>query len=237
MGRIEGGYRGPDIVSNGLVLYLDAGSPNSYRTDFGTTWKDTSGNGNNGTLTNNPTFNSANQGSFFFNASNYIVCAHNSSLNLSNAITVIAWIKRTHNTGTMGFNGYKGIVDKGRDNYGAWSMSCDEYLADNLMNFRCRISGTNRALRANNTYTSNIWTQIVGTYNGTTLALYQNAQLDNSANYSGTIGTNSVGVYVGSSNDNLYFSGSIAQVSIYNVALSASEILQNYNAQKSRFGL
>jgi hypothetical protein len=45
----------PRIVTDGLVLCLDAGNPKSY-TGSGTTWTDLSGNGNNGTLTNSPTY-------------------------------------------------------------------------------------------------------------------------------------------------------------------------------------
>lgn len=52
----------PDIVRSGLVLNLDAAEPASYP-GTGTTWYDLSGNGNNGTLVNGPTYNSANGGS------------------------------------------------------------------------------------------------------------------------------------------------------------------------------
>ena len=62
------GASGPDLVQNGLVLALDASDRNSYP-GSGTTWRDMSGNSNNGTLTNGPTFNSANGGSIVFDGS------------------------------------------------------------------------------------------------------------------------------------------------------------------------
>ena len=55
----------PRIVTDGLVLLLDAGNTKSYP-GTGTTWTDISRNGNNGTLTNGPTFDSANGGSLVF---------------------------------------------------------------------------------------------------------------------------------------------------------------------------
>ncbi len=59
------GKIGPDINENGLVLSLDAANYKSY-TGSGTTWRDLSGNSNNGTLTNGPTFNAANMGAIVF---------------------------------------------------------------------------------------------------------------------------------------------------------------------------
>ena len=53
-----GNWRGPSIVKDGLVLYLDAGSPNSYFNKTSTTWKDMSGSASNGTLINGPTYDS-----------------------------------------------------------------------------------------------------------------------------------------------------------------------------------
>ena len=61
------GWRGPNIVKNGLVLYLNAGSPNSfYSPTAGTTWKDISGLTNNGTLFNGASYSTADGGSISF---------------------------------------------------------------------------------------------------------------------------------------------------------------------------
>jgi len=65
-------YTGPNIVTSGLVLQLDAANTKSYP-GSGTTWTDLSGNGNNGTLTNSPTFSSANGGIFTFNGTNQFI--------------------------------------------------------------------------------------------------------------------------------------------------------------------
>ena len=67
MSTVNAGWRGPNIVRDGLVLYLDAGSGTSYSLyTGGVTWRDISGNNNNGTLTNGPTLNSSNGGNIVF---------------------------------------------------------------------------------------------------------------------------------------------------------------------------
>ncbi len=77
-----GNWRGPNIVKDGLVFYLDAGSPNSfYPPTAGATWKDTSGNGHIGTLTNGPTYDSANGGTIVFDGvDDYVSTNYNTAL-------------------------------------------------------------------------------------------------------------------------------------------------------------
>jgi hypothetical protein len=86
----------PNTVTNGLVLYLDAGNTNSYP-GTGTSWRDISGNSNNGTLTNGPTFNSANLGSIVLDGTDdYVNCGNNSSINITGTgLTLSAWVYRT----------------------------------------------------------------------------------------------------------------------------------------------
>ena len=72
----EAAASGPNIVEDGLVLALDAGNTKSYP-GSGTTWTDLSGKGNNGTLTNGPTFDSGNGGAIFFDGGNDYVTTGN----------------------------------------------------------------------------------------------------------------------------------------------------------------
>ena len=219
---------GPGVITDGLVLCLDAADSLSYP-GSGTTWTDLSGNSNNGTLTNGPTYSSTNGGSIVFDGSNdYVDCGNSSNLSITVG-TVCAWFKKSHGSG------YKGLVDKGRDGYGAWSLNVDETA--NTATFKARISGNNIALIASSSYGNDIWNYVCGVYDGTNLSIYQNGTLSNSASYSGTIGTNSESVRVGSANDGLYFNGNIVQVQIYNKALTAAEIQQNFNALRGRFGI
>jgi hypothetical protein len=97
----QNGWRGPNIVADGLVMYLDAGSPNSYRPDFGTTWKDMSGFNNSGSLTNGPTYSTDNGGSIVFDGVNDWV---NTPLNIdANPNTICAWCYPTAVTSTNGY--------------------------------------------------------------------------------------------------------------------------------------
>ena len=83
---------GPDINENGLVLHLDAANNKSYP-GSGTTWTDLSGNDNNGTLTNGPTFNASNMGSIALDGTNdYIYRSSLSNFN-SSTYTVLLWAK------------------------------------------------------------------------------------------------------------------------------------------------
>jgi hypothetical protein len=94
MSTVSGGWDGPPIVKNGLVLYLDAGSPNSfYPLTAGTTWKDISGNTNNSTLTNGPTYNSANGGSIVFDGADDTLLGSSTSALISNNFTLQVTIK------------------------------------------------------------------------------------------------------------------------------------------------
>ncbi len=213
---------------------VDTGDGNFSSMPNVTTWYDMSGNGNNGTLTNTPYFfignaSTGSNGYISFDGTNdYIDCGNASSLSITVG-TVCAWFKKP-----LG-SGYKGLVDKGRDGYGAWSLNVDEI--SNRAKFKAYISGSNREILASSDYGNNVWTYVCGVYDGTTLSIYQNGIISNSASYSGTIGTNSVSVKIGAANDGLYFDGNVSNAKIYNRALTAQEVQQNYNATRGRYGI
>lgn len=217
------------IINSGLIMNLDIGSPYSYPRN-GNFIYNLVQNGLDGTSVNSPTYSSNNLGFLNFNGSNqYIECGAASSFSITSAGTVSVWFRKSWGSG------YKGVVDKGRDGYGAWSLCVDETA--NRATFKARISGVNRSIVAASDYGNNVWTHVCGVYDGTNLQIYQNGLLSNSSSFPGTIETNSVSVRVGAANDGLFFSGDIAQACIYNRALSASEILQNFNANRSRYGI
>ena len=94
------------VVQSGLVLNLDAGASTSYP-GSGTTWTDLSGNGNNGSLVNGPTFNSSNGGSISFDGSNdEVICTNNASVQITVG-TISAWFNANN-----GNSGYNGIIAK-----------------------------------------------------------------------------------------------------------------------------
>ena len=214
----------PKIVTNGMVLYLDASNTRSYP-GSGTTWNDLSGNGNNGTLTNGPTFSTANMGSIVFDGTNDYVIASNSLLSHGTSDwTYSTWLKfnGTPSLGTIFENGY-------------WNNSL-------LVRFETSVI----TIYSMSTYWGNftlsptlgLWYKLDFFRNGNTLYFYLNGKLSQSISFTADIQPTS-NILIGSSQHaaNQCFNGNISQFLIYNRALSATEVLQNYNATKSRFGL
>jgi hypothetical protein len=211
----------PKIITNGLVLSLDAANNKSYPRS-GTTWTDLSGNNNNGTLTNGPTFSAGNQGSIVFDGTNDYV-------NISSLITGNqsfswgAWINPTA-TGTPVLFGN---VSAGLAMLSYWDS------ANNKV--RVGTYGDDK-LTSGTAILPSTWGYTFWTWNGTTLTSYTNGIADGTAS---GFSFNISGLYttIGNSVNAQYFNGRIAQTLVYNRALSSYEILQNYNATKSRFGL
>jgi hypothetical protein len=213
-------YGTPTIVTNGLVLNLDAANTKSY-VSGSTTWIDISGNNNSGSIVNNPGYDSTNGGSLVFKGLyEYVDCGNKSSLNLT-ALTLSMWFKTTTTTNQ---------VLMGKTNTISYYMNTANGA------FSLWTSGSATATSSTNLANGN-WHNVVATMTGTTRILY----IDGVFSASGTgnpPGIDSNILYIGrSATVVIPFSGSIAQTSIYNRALSQAEITQNYNALKSRFGL
>ena len=228
----------PKIVTDGLVLYLDAANTRSYP-GTGTTWSDLSRGGNNGSLINGPTFNSANGGNIVFDGSNdYISTNTNSSLTQSGntQFTVDVWVKKSASNKDMLLGPWDNSNRKG------WFV---QWFTDGNLYFGI----TNGAFNYNYVSVSwqNQWFNLTGVFDGSLLTnqnigkIYVNNILQNTTNSGNMLTSVPAGlveVSIGRlTNYSSYATGNIAMVKIYNRALSASEISQNYNATKTRFGL
>ena len=229
----------PKIVTDGLVLALDAGNVKSYP-GSGTTWSDKSGYGNDGTLINGPTFDSDNGGSIVFDGSNdYVDCGNASSINIPNDLSVNLWIKIGLIDAT-----WRGIIAKresgGLTNYGI-NFNSSPNAFQWYFNFWSGFKVLSVPLNTN--FTTGIWYNICTIFQKSstnTLAyIYKNGILLNSGTLSGNVTTSTASLNIGLSSgaSGEYFMGNIAITQIYNRALSATEVLQNYNATKGRFGL
>lgn len=214
------------IVTNGLVLALDAGNPLSYP-GSGTTWRDLSGRGGNGTLINGPTFDNNNGGSIVFDGVNDYVNFGN-ILNpsiLNNNFTIETWFNVSQ---------FLPIFQQRLVSYE------DAYvLMFQGTSFRFEIlAGSYQTVTAP-LPSINTWNQLIGIYNGTQLKLYMNGNLVGTNNASGNIRTNNFILNIGAyQNDTSYrISGKMSITRMYNKELSAQEVSQNYNATKTRFGL
>lgn len=224
----------PKIVTDGLVMYLDAANTKSY-VSGSTTWNDISRSGINGTLTNGPTFNTGNGGSIVFDGVNdFVDCGNNSITKPSGNMTLSYW--------------FRGVGVNVGDATGIGTLGTDRGFVlgpdnGNVVYFMIPASSTTLIISSfSTTINSQIWYNIVGTYlpstyiklflNGVEVA--SNTNSIPSSLYTG----NALSLKIGNRGDNTrFFSGNISQVSIYNRALSATEVLQNYNATKTRFGL
>ena len=110
-----GSAAGPNLVTDNLILYLDAANTNSY-SNSGTTWNDLSGNGYDATLTNGPTYNSDNGGYFIFDGTNdHAVIDSSFQVSTSGTYSFEAWIYKTatsvNNAGMLISGGYGGDKD------------------------------------------------------------------------------------------------------------------------------
>jgi hypothetical protein len=232
---------GVNIVTNGIVLYLDASNTKSY-VSGSTTWNDLTPNLNNGVLTNGPTFNSANGGSVAFDGVDDYVKGDSifSALNGTNKLSLSMWVNVTDllsnrilfhipknltasNSQVLIFLRTTGILD----------------ISVNSTSTFCRsIAGS---------VTSNIWTNININFDlsqassANRIRPYVNGvdvfSLSNNPPLTFPVST---GEYWLGEEANGYlapFKGNISNLILYNRVLTTSEILQNYNATKSRFGL
>jgi hypothetical protein len=231
----------PYIVMDGLVLNLDAGITQSYL-GSGTIWTDVNGLGpkNNGTLTNGPTFNSDNGGSIVFDGvDDYVSLGVNtlgSILNGASGVTLSSWIKISNLTSerTILFIGINGGTT---------------LATIQVFNSSLRVGGRSSSFDSfqNTTYNytqTNTWVYFSGIINYTTskLIIYVNGNQvqESSAIFNSTtlsVGTPSIVDSLGNYSNRLQYSGNIANTQVYNRALTATEVLQNYNATKGRFGL
>lgn len=221
------------IVTSGLRLSLDAAQLRSYPTT-GTTWTDLSGNGFNGTLTNGPTFNSANGGSIIFDGTNDY--ASFTPINMSGTqISFTAFVK-PNGFGTG--NNINSIVRKGDVSSVTTPSNYVFALRDSRIAMGVQNAVDSDTPAGNTTLTANQWYYLAASWNGTSISFYVNGGSDGNVALSSIILEDGRSTFVGGRTGSLdIFNGNIASVQMYNRALSATEVGQNYNAVKSRFGL
>jgi hypothetical protein len=251
------------IVTNGLVMYLDAANSISY-VSGSTTWNDLSGNKNSGSLTTSgsgavsASFNSANQGSIQFNGNglsgSYTLLKSGSGIDVGNFFTVQSWVKidrfgglisGVFNRAAIISNSYPYVLNQG------FLFMCTSQAAGTLLPtagqetfFLSLGADNNLAIAQTGSLTSYVgaWVNLAATVSGSTLIkLYVNGiEPTYSAQTTGSTSLLYTGgpCCIGSRNSNTEFlSGSIGIFSMYNRALTVAEILQNYNTHKARFGI
>jgi len=223
----------PKTVTDGLVFAVDAANKKSYP-GSGTTWTDLAGT-NNGTLTNGPTFDSGDGGSIDFDGTNDYVSFSNFT-SLASTGTVCQWFKpaiswsNLEPSQNMRLSGIHSNWEFGRTFVGG-SGTPGSFVFD--------LGAANSTITTQRTWSNALWYNMVVTWDtgANTSKVYIGGILDSSgtATNSSSTGTFEIGRSPGNTSQVWY--GDIASVKYYNKVLTATGILQNYNALKSRFGL
>ena len=227
-----GFYRGPNIVTDGLVYAMDAGSGRSY--DGTTSLNDLVGS-NTGTLTNGVTYQSINGGVFDFDGVDDYISFSNVVAN-DNSYTILMWIKPdglsaggSGSSKPSGTNRKTPIKGNGQWNPGIWLTS--DYI---------RSHGATQYTDSAINWTTSTWDMIGMTYDGTNVnnILGDSVQArTHVSSYGPGTPTELLAGAESASGSSHSWDGSIADVLIYDRVLTAAEIAQSYNAKKSRFGL
>jgi len=227
----------PSIVSDGLVFYLDAANLRSYPGSGITVTALIGGIG--ATLVNGTGFSSANSGSFFLDGTNdYILSDAILQNNNASTLTWTVWAKRNTSSSYMTFMQYSGLS----------SDISLELWNNGVIYFEIGNSANSYGELSNN---SNSWQNLTMVFdgsgvgnaarlkayiNGTQQTLTFTSTIPSTAGSGNTLYIGNTGPF-SSGNSNLFSSGNIGAFLSYNRALSAAEILQNYNATRKRFGL
>ena len=249
MSTVHGGQG--NIVTSGLVLNLDAANPRSYAPPYnGVTWTTLAGS-NNGTLTNGPTFNSANGGSIVFDGTNdyttFPAGTFGYSPGTTGEVSLEIWVYPTGpytsyvaeppTTNLGGFFGQSYLA-----NSIGWGLGMSTTSGVNYFAWQVRNGGTivQPALVA---FTNNSWYHVVGSFARNSFSrLYVNGVNVSSISSTSLNGIsltpNTLDAAIGRGGFAPFYAGCRIPIArIYNRALSASEISQNFNATRARFGI
>jgi len=226
-------YSPKPVIDSSLVLYLDAANPKSY-VSGSTVWTDVSRGGNNGTLTNGPAYNSSNGGTIQFDGiDDFVVMPSRVVDSTFTALSAECWVKPTNASTCL-------IMENGT----AYTTNGFLLAQETSTQFSFEVFGSGYdSVIASTTYSINNWYHLVGVWTaGSIVNIYMNGVLSNGTRTSQgaqtTLLNGNTNLYVGIRPPNsIPFKGNISTAKIYNRALSATEVLQNYNALKGRYGL
>ena len=218
---------------SGLILALDAANTKSYP-GSGTTWTDISANGRVGTLTNGPTYNSANSGSITFTAASSNSVLLTGSTTVSQA-TFTVWLRRNGSQ-----NDYAGILFT-RGGVSSSTSGLSFFSTVNNLAYNWNNAVASYSFNSGLTVPDGVWCMAALSLTSTAATLYlcQSSGTTSATNTLAHSSTTFDGLKLGwdGTASSRYMNGSIASAHLYNRALSASEIQQNFNALRGRFSV
>lgn len=229
---------GPRIVTNGLILLLDAGNTKSYISGS-TAWNNLSANVNNSTLVNGPVFSESNRGSIDFDGTNdHATLTLPNSIVTSGSISICLWAKWVTSGTTV--STIQTLIDNNHTNNpirGFYIQDRPDLSKTLTFSVRPLAAGASSSFQVGD----GNWHHIVGTNDLSVSKLYIDGVLNGSLAESGGVATVqptvTIGRWQGTSPNSRYLNGNIANVCIYNRALTDSEVFRNYTATKGRFVL
>jgi hypothetical protein len=217
------------IVTTNLSMFLDAGNSSSYP-GTGTAWTDLSGNSRNGTLTGGPTYTSADGGSIVFDGTNdFVQCSGSIT---ATAATFVSWIRRN---GTQ--DAYDGILYS----RSATATGISFFGTTNKISYTWNDAVNTWSWDSGLTIPDLTWCMIAVSVTSTAATAYlcQSSGITSATNTVNHTSATLDDIKIGQ--DDLtasrFFTGNIATAMIYDRALSAGEITQNFNALRGRYGL
>ena len=223
--EIKQNYFGSPIVTDGLVFAVDANNIVSYPKS-GTTWYNLTSSISSGSLNNGPTFNPANGGSIVFDGTNDVINT-NFTQTFINELTVETWYRGTKTTRNHLWNFGSSVADNLHCNFNDTGYTLWVYWQG---------GGSPAIFFTSPNFTDNNIHHLVFRHSGSVNQVYLDGQLLTPIATSGTqtfTGGGVGGAYnIGGSPN---FGGNVYANRVYNRALSASEILQNYQAEQYRF--
>ena len=218
----------PPVVTSGLTLYLDAGNPLSYN-GSGTTWYDMNGSVTNGTLVSGVTFDSGTTKSMIFDGINDYVAL--GSFFTYNYFTISLWV----NPGVTQIQ-YADIFDNNHTGNRNFVLQ-QNILNTNQYSFIC-LNAVNNSETPKFYLTANMWTHLTLVWNNDKASFYINGVLSGTGNSANPISYNTTSLLIGNWNGGgRNWNGKIGNFLVYNRVLSQQEITQNFNSQRTRFGV
>jgi len=218
---------GPSITTNGLSMLLDAANPKSY-IGTGNVWNDISTSRYSFSLQNSPTYNSSNSGYFTFNGTSQSAQVTGTAAYIpSSGFTAMAWIQPSTTASINSIISHQSGVNTND----GWRVTTSTYV-------RFSLGGVADYVSATAAITTTNWQQIAVTVAGSSIAFFVNGQKYDTqtvGTLSGTPSTIQIGRDQSSSAE--FLNGNLSTAFIYNRTLSASEITQNFNAYRGRFGI
>lgn len=224
--RLVGGkYISAGAVTSGLTMWLDAGNSASYP-GTGTTWYDLSGTGSNITLVNAPTFTAGTPAYFSFNGTNQYGTGSTPNVLPSNQYTKSMWLRlgsyAYNNNVVSSYAGGHFTFGSGQNRYYSGHQDWDNY----------------NAFPTNATFNLGQWYYIAVTFEAyVSMKTYVNGVFDNSSTYNLNPHPGNGSTDIASYQGNNLLNGSIGEFFCYNRSLTDAEVLQNFNATRSKYGL